>query len=155
MEADSTLSPLCSTEWPFLPGVTTPALPALSWSPHLSSVFAVFSPSQEIDEPGAADVVEELDSVEPEEDMATSLGTSSGDARRGVVSPRPKGRENTKINTLCRNIGIYGHCRFEHEGCLYNHDVGGSGKSNAFENRFVSVGPTPVLASDLRTFVGV
>ncbi|KAF2433458.1 PAB-dependent poly(A)-specific ribonuclease subunit PAN3 [Tothia fuscella] len=65
--------------------------------------------------------------------MATSsLGSSPGDARREAVSPRPKGRENAR-NTLCRNIGIYGHCRFQDDTCLYYHppDQLKSGKPNS------------------------
>ncbi|KNG45647.1 pab-dependent poly -specific ribonuclease subunit pan3 [Stemphylium lycopersici] len=51
--------------------------------------------------------------------MATAFGAPSGDSRRGVVSPRPKGREAK--NTLCRNVTIYGHCRYENT-CPYIHD---------------------------------
>ncbi|EOA85261.1 uncharacterized protein SETTUDRAFT_20779 [Exserohilum turcica Et28A] len=51
--------------------------------------------------------------------MATAFGGPSGDSRRGVVSPRPKGREAK--NTLCRNVTIYGHCRYENT-CPYIHD---------------------------------
>lgn len=43
--------------------------------------------------------------------MATAFGAPSGDSRRGVSSPRPKGREAK--NTFCRNVTIYGHCRYE------------------------------------------
>lgn len=43
--------------------------------------------------------------------MATAFGGPSGDSRRGVSSPRPKGREAK--NTFCRNVTIYGHCRYE------------------------------------------
>ncbi|GAB1212403.1 PAB-dependent poly(A)-specific ribonuclease subunit 3 [Aspergillus terreus] len=32
-----------------------------------------------------------------------------------------KGRENAK-DTLCRNVTIYGRCRYEDKGCVYNHD---------------------------------
>ncbi|KAF1986396.1 PAB-dependent poly(A)-specific ribonuclease subunit PAN3 [Aulographum hederae CBS 113979] len=53
--------------------------------------------------------------------MATPIGQGAGDARRAVSSPRPKGRENAK-NTQCRNVSIYGYCRYENEGCSYNHD---------------------------------
>lgn len=61
--------------------------------------------------------------------MATTFGGPSGDSRRGVVSPRPKGRgmnvparrgshvksnRNPEAkNTFCRNVTIYGHCRYE------------------------------------------
>ena len=29
--------------------------------------------------------------------------------------------ENAK-DTLCRNVLIYGHCRYEDQGCAFNHD---------------------------------
>ncbi|KAH6644555.1 PAB-dependent poly(A)-specific ribonuclease subunit PAN3 [Boeremia exigua] len=51
--------------------------------------------------------------------MATAFGAPSGDSRRGVPSPRPKGREAK--NTFCRNVTIYGHCRYENT-CPYIHD---------------------------------
>jgi len=51
--------------------------------------------------------------------MATAFGGPPGDSRRGVVSPRPKGRESK--NTFCRNVTIYGHCRYE-TTCPYVHD---------------------------------
>lgn len=41
--------------------------------------------------------------------------------RKPAGSPRPKGRENSK-DTLCRNVLIYGHCRYEDQGCAFNHD---------------------------------
>ncbi|KAL8690146.1 MAG: hypothetical protein Q9218_004345 [Villophora microphyllina] len=63
-----------------------------------------------------------------------------GETRRTALSPRPKGRENAK-DTLCRNVTIYGHCRYEDkgdiphhmeentaadqmEGCSFSHDIG-------------------------------
>jgi hypothetical protein len=100
----------------------------------------------EPDEHKAADVVEEPELVESE-DMAT-LGSSPGDARRGVVSPRPKGRENAR-NTVCRNIGIYGHCRYQNEGCLYNHETAASKTSltPAFENRLVMCPPMSISST--------
>ncbi|KAF3760008.1 hypothetical protein M406DRAFT_283721 [Cryphonectria parasitica EP155] len=41
------------------------------------------------------------------------------DLRRQVGSPRPKGRDK---DTLCRNILIYGKCRYENAGCNFNHE---------------------------------
>lgn len=41
--------------------------------------------------------------------------------RKPAGSPRPKGREHAK-DTLCRNVLIYGHCRYEDQGCAFNHD---------------------------------
>ncbi|KAK7754598.1 PAB-dependent poly(A)-specific ribonuclease subunit 3 [Diatrype stigma] len=48
--------------------------------------------------------------------------TRFGNADRGrqMASPRPKTRD-TK-DTLCRNVLIYGHCRYEDQGCAFNHD---------------------------------
>lgn len=61
----------------------------------------------------------------PSEVAATSMATSAninyGDGRRNLASPRPRGRENQK-NIPCRNITIYGNCRYENEGCAFNHD---------------------------------
>lgn len=71
-----------------------------------------------------------------------AIGGSPGDSRRAVASPRPnKGRGtapsddpppfltdrappdyNPKSNILCRNVTIYGHCRHEHNGCVFQHD---------------------------------
>ncbi|EHK42864.1 hypothetical protein TRIATDRAFT_294038 [Trichoderma atroviride IMI 206040] len=42
--------------------------------------------------------------------------------RRQVGSPRPRPRENVPRDTLCRNILIYGHCRYEDQGCIFMHD---------------------------------
>lgn len=42
------------------------------------------------------------------------------DLRRQVGSPGPKRRD--KDSTLCRNILIYGKCRYENQGCNFNHD---------------------------------
>ncbi|CAG8954277.1 hypothetical protein HYFRA_00005898 [Hymenoscyphus fraxineus] len=46
---------------------------------------------------------------------------NSPELRKPAGSPRPKGRENAK-DTLCRNVLIYGHCRYEDQGCAFNHD---------------------------------
>lgn len=50
--------------------------------------------------------------------MATTRFVSG---QKAVGSPRPKGRENAK-DTLCRNVLIYGHCRYEDQGCAFNHE---------------------------------
>ncbi|CAI4218261.1 unnamed protein product [Parascedosporium putredinis] len=47
-------------------------------------------------------------------------GYQNSDLRRQVGSPKPKGRDHK--DTLCRNILIYGHCRYENSGCTFNHD---------------------------------
>ncbi|KAK0655212.1 hypothetical protein B0T16DRAFT_318099 [Cercophora newfieldiana] len=52
--------------------------------------------------------------------MAAARYSSSNDLRRQVGSPRSKARENK--DTLCRNVLIYGHCRYEDLGCTFNHD---------------------------------
>ncbi|KAF2843481.1 PAB-dependent poly(A)-specific ribonuclease subunit PAN3 [Patellaria atrata CBS 101060] len=56
-------------------------------------------------------------------------GGGSNDARRGISSPRPKGRDNAK-NTLCRNVTIFGHCKYENSGCAYNHDTSKANTAN-------------------------
>ncbi|KAL1800979.1 hypothetical protein ACET3X_001321 [Alternaria dauci] len=78
--------------------------------------------------------------------MATTFGGPSGDSRRGVVSPRPKGREAK--NTLCRNVTIYGHCRYENT-CPYIHDVLKLGQNENAKKRFNVDSPsfTPLQAS--------
>jgi PAB-dependent poly(A)-specific ribonuclease subunit 3 len=48
----------------------------------------------------------------------SAVSTAPG---RKSTPPRPRGRENAK-NTSCRNIGIYGFCKYENDGCAYNHD---------------------------------
>ncbi|KAF2849111.1 PAB-dependent poly(A)-specific ribonuclease subunit PAN3 [Plenodomus tracheiphilus IPT5] len=65
--------------------------------------------------------------------MATAFGGPSGDSRRGVVSPRPKGREAK--NTFCRNVTIYGHCRYENT-CPYIHDQNKLSQSENAKKRF-------------------
>ncbi|KAN0079510.1 hypothetical protein V8E54_004724 [Elaphomyces granulatus] len=54
--------------------------------------------------------------------MMASLGKPAlDDSRRSMGSPKLKGRENAK-DTLCRNVTIYGKCRYEDKGCAFNHD---------------------------------
>ncbi|KAK1990575.1 hypothetical protein LX36DRAFT_592345 [Colletotrichum falcatum] len=60
--------------------------------------------------------------------MATSRYPQS-DLRRQVGSPKPKTRGDKE--TLCRNIVIYGHCRFVNSGCAFNHD---QNRSNSVQN---------------------
>ncbi|EFY95228.2 protein kinase [Metarhizium robertsii] len=55
--------------------------------------------------------------------MAASRFATS-DLRRpagSASSPKPKGRAENK-DTLCRNVLIYGHCRYEDQGCTFSHD---------------------------------
>jgi PAB-dependent poly(A)-specific ribonuclease subunit 3 len=82
--------------------------------------------------------------------MATTR-YQSNDLRRQVGSPRPKGRGSSARNlstwrngssgvanvpdaqenkdTLCRNVLIYGNCRYEDQGCTFSHDQN-KGKAN-------------------------
>ncbi|KAK9442388.1 PAB-dependent poly(A)-specific ribonuclease subunit PAN3 [Metarhizium brunneum] len=55
--------------------------------------------------------------------MAASRFATS-DLRRpagSASSPKPKGRAENR-DTLCRNVLIYGHCRYEDQGCTFSHD---------------------------------
>jgi PAB-dependent poly(A)-specific ribonuclease subunit 3 len=78
--------------------------------------------------------------------MATAFGGPSGDSRRGVSSPRPKGREAK--NTFCRNVTIYGHCRYENT-CPYIHDHAKLNQNENAKKRFNVDSPsfTPLQAS--------
>ncbi|KAI1916372.1 PAB-dependent poly(A)-specific ribonuclease subunit 3 [Ophidiomyces ophidiicola] len=53
--------------------------------------------------------------------MASAGKPNLDDSRRSTGSPKLKGREHTK-DTLCRNVTIYGRCRYEDKGCAFNHD---------------------------------
>lgn len=93
--------------------------------------------------------------------IATMAATryQSSDLRRQLGSPRPKGRGSSARNlssswrdtpsavanvvdakenkdTLCRNIMIYGNCRYEDQGCAFSHDQG-KGKSVQSSERWV------------------
>ncbi|KAL6882414.1 PAB-dependent poly(A)-specific ribonuclease subunit PAN3 [Trichoderma longibrachiatum] len=61
--------------------------------------------------------------------MATSR-YQTAEMRRQVGSPRPKARD-TK-DTLCRNVVIYGHCRYQEQGCAFSHDPN-KGNSNSHQ----------------------
>ncbi|KAF1954696.1 hypothetical protein CC80DRAFT_416623 [Byssothecium circinans] len=78
--------------------------------------------------------------------MAAPFGGPSGDSRRGVSSPRPKGREAK--NTFCRNVTIYGHCRYENT-CPYIHDPAKMNQNENIKKRFNVDSPsfTPLQAS--------
>ncbi|OAL29139.1 hypothetical protein AYO20_09292 [Fonsecaea nubica] len=54
--------------------------------------------------------------------MATVIKNNAEDTKQAASSPRLKGRENAK-DTLCRNVTIYGKCRYEDKGCAFNHTV--------------------------------
>ncbi|KAJ5682615.1 PAB-dependent poly(A)-specific ribonuclease subunit 3 [Penicillium macrosclerotiorum] len=53
--------------------------------------------------------------------MASTGKPPLDDSRRTTGSPKMKTRENAK-DTLCRNVTIYGRCRYEDKGCAFNHD---------------------------------
>lgn len=83
--------------------------------------------------------------------MASAGKPALDDSRRGTGSPKIKGRENAK-DTLCRNITIYGRCRYEDKGCAFNHDphkVNSSNQSDSSKKRFNVDSPsfTPSLLS--------
>ncbi|EXJ87501.1 hypothetical protein A1O3_04461 [Capronia epimyces CBS 606.96] len=60
--------------------------------------------------------------------MATTLKNNVED-KQAALSPRLKGRENAK-DTLCRNVTIYGKCRYEDKGCAFNHNIERSASEN-------------------------
>ncbi|OJD23498.1 PAB-dependent poly(A)-specific ribonuclease subunit PAN3 [Blastomyces percursus] len=60
------------------------------------------------------------------------------ESRRSTGSPKLKGRENAK-DTLCRNVTIYGRCRYEDKGCAFNHDPNRGNSSHSAE-RFADTG---------------
>ncbi|CUS10682.1 unnamed protein product [Tuber aestivum] len=49
----------------------------------------------------------------PPEPRRSSVASSAS-------SPRPKAKDSS--STICRNITIYGYCRFQDKGCAFNHD---------------------------------
>jgi hypothetical protein len=88
--------------------------------------------------------------------MAAPPRYPAADPRRQIGSPRPKGRgafshspptspptssigtdcrlpENKE--TLCRNVLIYGHCRYEDQGCTFSHE---QNKGNASQDGYVT-----------------
>ena len=83
--------------------------------------------------------------------MATPANVNYGETRRNLASPRPRGRENQK-NIPCRNITIYGNCRYENEGCAFNHDrssFGGLAPANA-NSSSVSLAPAQVQVAYMK-----
>ena len=46
-----------------------------------------------------------------------------------AVADSPNPTENK--DTLCRNVLIYGHCRYEDQGCAFNHDQNKSSSPQA------------------------
>ncbi|RYP61324.1 hypothetical protein DL771_010163 [Monosporascus sp. 5C6A] len=52
--------------------------------------------------------------------MANARFGSADRGGRQMTSPRPKTRDAK--DTLCRNVLIYGHCRYEDQGCAFNHE---------------------------------
>ncbi|KIW87050.1 uncharacterized protein Z519_12347 [Cladophialophora bantiana CBS 173.52] len=62
--------------------------------------------------------------------MAAVIKNNAEDTKQALLSPRPKGRENAK-ETLCRNVTIYGKCRYEDKGCTFNHSHSTRGSSRS------------------------
>lgn len=54
-----------------------------------------------------------------------------------MASPRPKTRDTKE--TLCRNVLIYGHCRYEDQGCAFNHDKGNPNSMDASAKKSLNV----------------
>ncbi|OQD78146.1 hypothetical protein PENDEC_c001G04119 [Penicillium decumbens] len=83
--------------------------------------------------------------------MASSAKPPLDDSRRTTGSPKMKSRENAK-DTLCRNVTIYGRCRYEDKGCAFNHDphrLNAANQSDSNKKRFNVDSPsfTPSLLS--------
>jgi PAB-dependent poly(A)-specific ribonuclease subunit 3 len=71
--------------------------------------------------------------------MASSGKPPLDDSRRTTGSPKMKtrgvfGTENAK-DTLCRNVTIYGRCRYEDKGCAFNHDPLKVNAANQADNK--------------------
>ncbi|RPB23213.1 hypothetical protein L211DRAFT_787352 [Terfezia boudieri ATCC MYA-4762] len=64
-------------------------------------------------------------SERPSTASTSGRGTPPPNENKRVVaansSPRPKLK--TDIQTGCRNIVIYGYCRYQDKGCTFNHDT--------------------------------
>ncbi|KAE8151961.1 PAB-dependent poly(A)-specific ribonuclease subunit pan3 [Aspergillus avenaceus] len=54
--------------------------------------------------------------------MASTGKPGLEDSRRATGSPKMKARVENAKDTLCRNVTIYGRCRYEDKGCAFNHD---------------------------------
>ncbi|KAJ9616509.1 PAB-dependent poly(A)-specific ribonuclease subunit 3 [Cladophialophora chaetospira] len=54
--------------------------------------------------------------------MAAVIKSNAEDTKQAALSPKLKGRETAK-DTLCRNVTIYGKCRYEDKGCAFNHTI--------------------------------
>ncbi|EHY57233.1 PAB-dependent poly(A)-specific ribonuclease subunit 3 [Exophiala dermatitidis] len=54
--------------------------------------------------------------------MAATPNNNVDDTKQATLSPRLRGRENAR-DTLCRNVTIYGKCRYEDKGCAFNHNI--------------------------------
>ncbi|KAJ9155347.1 PAN2-PAN3 deadenylation complex subunit PAN3 [Pleurostoma richardsiae] len=80
--------------------------------------------------------------------MATQQRYQTTDSRRQVGSPRPKGRENK--DTLCRNVMIYGHCRYEDQGCTFNHDQNKIPNQTDFSKKSLNVESPSFTPSNLQ-----
>ncbi|KIV82494.1 hypothetical protein PV11_04602 [Exophiala sideris] len=65
--------------------------------------------------------------------MAAALKNNVEDAKQTALSPRLKGRENAK-DTLCRNVTIYGKCRYEDKGCAFSHTLEKPASDSAYSD---------------------
>ncbi|KAF8854360.1 PAB-dependent poly(A)-specific ribonuclease subunit PAN3 [Acephala macrosclerotiorum] len=70
--------------------------------------------------------------------------------RKPASSPKPRGKENQK-DTLCRNVVIYGHCRYEDQGCAFNHDPNKTLSSQAEAKKSLNVDSPSFTPSTLST----
>ncbi|MCJ1348224.1 PAB-dependent poly(A)-specific ribonuclease subunit 3, partial [Peltigera leucophlebia] len=67
--------------------------------------------------------------------MGTLIGGIQDESRGPALSLRPRGREHSK-DILCRNVTIYGHCRYEDKGCAFNHEPVKSTAPESVKQRF-------------------
>ncbi|KAH8131555.1 hypothetical protein FP744_10002002 [Trichoderma asperellum] len=74
----------------------------------------------------------------------------TAELRRQVGSPRPRPRENK--DTLCRNILIYGHCRYEDQGCAFMHDQTKGNSSQASSSQQDNSGTKKTLNVESPSF---
>jgi len=72
--------------------------------------------------------------------MAATLKNNVDDTKQAALSPRLKGRENAK-DTLCRNVTIYGKCRYEDKGCAFSHSIEKPVSDSGHNDRYRSTLP--------------
>ncbi|KAK5096534.1 PAB-dependent poly(A)-specific ribonuclease subunit 3 [Exophiala xenobiotica] len=54
--------------------------------------------------------------------MAAVSKANTEEPKTNLLSPKSKNKDNAK-EILCRNVTIYGKCRYEDKGCAFNHKV--------------------------------